>query len=262
MNNNSEEQRLDLLIKHATVGLTEDEARQLETFGPDHDDLASFELTAAALSMIDLDASENMPAELLKRIAADAHNYIGERSAPLVNDAEPEDVPAVRGIITPVTTPVRSLFDWFGWAVATAALVALAFNLYYTRVGNTPQIAQGPASTPEVAVKLTPAQERDRLIASANDLVKAEWKGGKDFPDLKGDVVWSDSTQTGYIRVTGLKANDPNKETYQIWLFAANQDKKTPVNGGTFDSSTDGEIIVPINAEVKTIEPRRVCGYR
>jgi anti-sigma-K factor RskA len=68
-------------------------------------------------------------------------------------------------------------------------------------------------------------------------------------------VVWSDEKQAGYMRFRGLPANDPTKQTYQLWIFDETQDPKTPIDGGTFDVNADGEVIIPINAKLKARKP-------
>jgi anti-sigma-K factor RskA len=57
------------------------------------------------------------------------------------------------------------------------------------------------------------------------------------------------------MRFRGLPVNDVQKETYQLWIFDKTQDKETPIDGGTFDVSSDGEVIIPINAKLKAQEP-------
>lgn len=250
MNENMEEIMLDLLCKKAVYGLDDNEERrlvQLERELGRESQSQSFELTAAAIGIADLDTSPVMPSHLQSRILADAENYFGEKSQP---DAIPVSA-YVR------ESPVRgSVFNWLGWAFAAAACVALALNIYYTRPQN--NIAVGPGTpTPTPEEKLTPSQMRQGLILSAPDLARADWGPGK-MSDVKpsGDVVWSDAKQEGYVRLSGLPKNDPTKETYQLWIVAENQDPKTPVDGGTFDINTDGEVIIPINAKVKALNPQ------
>ena len=248
MNEDMEEIMLDLLCKKAVYGLDANEERQLaELEGRlgGSGQSQSFELTAAALSMAHLDMSEPMPPNLQSRIVADANRYFDEKKdskqSAIAYAAEPEKR--------------SSIFDWLGWAVAAAACIALAFNIYYTRQGTT--VVQGPPATPTPLEKLTPEQERQRLIETAPDLARATWGPGK-MADVKpsGDVVWSDSKQAGYMRLSGLPKNDPTKETYQLWIIAENQDPKTPVDGGTFDISSDGEVVIPIDAKVKALNPQ------
>jgi anti-sigma-K factor RskA len=239
MNENVEDLMLDLLSKKAIYGLDASEEKQLadlqrQTGGGDES--LSFELTAAAIGSTGIDTREEMPAALRERILADAAEHFGSAQA----TTEPA---SRRGSREPAQ---GSMFGWLGWAFAAVACAALGLNLYYT----------WPDS--EIAIEsLTPAQMRQRLIDSAPDLVRGSWSEGK-MAEMKpaGDVVWSDSMQTGYMRVSGLPKNDPSRETYQLWIVAENQDPKTPVDGGTFDINSDGEVIIPIDAKVKALNPK------
>jgi anti-sigma-K factor RskA len=95
------------------------------------------------------------------------------------------------------------------------------------------------------------------MLSNTQDIARGVLGPGN-MPDVKpvGDIVWSDKEQKGYIRLSGLPKNDPTKETYQIWIVAENQDPKTPVDGGTFDVNSDGEIIIPIDAKVRVQNPQ------
>jgi anti-sigma-K factor RskA len=98
---------------------------------------------------------------------------------------------------------------------------------------------------------------RERLLAKATDIVSAGIGAGN-VKELKpaGDIIWSDSEQAGYIRVTGLPKNDPNRESYQLWIFDETQDPKTPIDGGVFDITTDGEAVIPIDSRLKARNPQ------
>jgi len=100
---------------------------------------------------------------------------------------------------------------------------------------------------------------RQSLIESAPDLARGSWGSGnvKEVTPA-GDIVWSDAKQAGYMRLTGLPVNDPTKETYQLWIFDETQDDKTPIDGGTFTVSSEGEVIIPINAK---LAPRNTKMY-
>ena len=65
MSENTEELKLDLLIKQAVYGLTAEETAQLRDIGGDSEDAASLEATAAMIAMTDIDADEQMPAHVL-----------------------------------------------------------------------------------------------------------------------------------------------------------------------------------------------------
>ena len=52
------------------------------------------------------------------------------------------------------------------------------------------------------------------------------------------------------MKFSGLPVNDKDKETYQLWIFDEAQGDETPVDGGVFDISKEGEVIVPIDAKI------------
>lgn len=242
MSQHNDDLLFDLLEKRAVYGLTAEEEKQLEELGG-ADDL-SFDRAVAAINLADLGTIDEMPANLHARVVADANEFFA--------DEQPASAP----VETPA--PARSgpgLIGWLGWALAAAAVIALVFNLVVTRVSAPQQIVkEAPTPTPE---KLTPEQMRDRLINSAPDLARADIGAGN-VKELKptGDIVWSDANQTGYIHVKGLPKNDPTKEQYQLWIFDQNQDPKTPVDGGVFDVSANGEVTIPINAKLKVKNPQ------
>jgi anti-sigma-K factor RskA len=247
MNENIDELMLDLLCKKAIYGLDANEEKQLaelERKAGGESQSQSFELTAAMLAMADLDTSQPMPANLQSRILAEAERYF-DANERTVERAVPE------------TKGSGSIFNWLGWAVAAAACLALALNLSTSRQQG--PIAQGGTPTPTPVEKLTPAQERQRLIETAPDLARGNWGAGN-VKELtpSGDIVWSDSKQAGYMRLSGLPVNDPNKETYQLWIFDETQDDKTPIDGGTFSVNAAGEVIIPIDAK---LQPRNTKMY-
>jgi anti-sigma-K factor RskA len=256
VSDNTEELMLDLLCKQAVYGLSEDETRQLRELGGDIDggDAASLEATAAMIAMAGVDVNEQMPAHILAKISDSADQYFdalpsnkgryADRSNELVTAAAPRS----------------SLMNWLGWAVAAAACVALAFNVYLTRIQpNRVEQADTPKATPTVQEKLTPPQMREMLMKTAPDVEVASWAPVpkmEGFQQVAGDVVWSDQKQAGYMRLTGFPANDASRETYQLWIFEENQGDKTPIDGGTFDVSSSGEVIVPITARLKAKNPK------
>ncbi|MBK9163211.1 MAG: anti-sigma factor [Acidobacteria bacterium] len=247
-----EEALLDLLVKQATVGLTEEESRelkQLDTQGIGSIDGPAFELAAAALSIASLDKFEPMPQHVEARILLDADRFFAEQSSPVAAASSA----AEKRPTADENTQGWSVWNWLPWGIAAAASVALAVNV--ATDNPTPTLVQQP--TPQVEQKLTPAQERDQLLASARDVIKATWAPGnvKEIVQIGGEVVWSDEKQAGYMTFKGLPANDPNKETYQLWIFEENQGDKTPIDGGVFDVNANGEVIVPISAKLKAKNP-------
>ena len=51
-----------------------------------------------------------------------------------------------------------------------------------------------------------------------------------------------------------MPVNDQAQRQYQLWIFDRNQDEKTPVDGGVFDITSDGEVIIPIRAKLRVAE--------
>lgn len=251
-----EEALLDLLVKQATYGLTEEESRELEQLdkqgGNSSVDGQAFELAAAALSIASLDKYEPMPQHLEARILLDADRFFENQNASVVQTVSSS--PAAERQPATEETSGWSLWNYFPWAVAAAACVALAVNV--ATDNSTPTVAEQPVQ-PVVEQKLTPAQEREQLLASARDVIKATWAPGnvKEIDQVGGEVVWSDEKQEGYMTFKGLPANDPNKETYQLWIFEENQGDKTPIDGGVFDVNENGEVVVPISAKLKAKNP-------
>jgi anti-sigma-K factor RskA len=248
----SEEQRellADLLTKKAVYGLDKAEQDQLDGLNSDAAEMEfqSLEITAAAISMVGLTDDESMPSHLFSKISAAADKQFGK-----IEMAEDSPWPPTYQ----AERPSRSWFSWFGWAAAAAACVALAVNIYITRMGPPVEVAKvpTPVETPRI---LTPVEMRDALLASSAGLTRANWAAGnvKELKEVSGDVVWSDEKQTGYMRFRGLPVNDVTKETYQLWIFDKTQDKTTPIDGGVFDVTANGEVVIPITAKLKAREP-------
>ena len=57
------------------------------------------------------------------------------------------------------------------------------------------------------------------------------------------------------MRLSGLPVRAAPDFCYQLWIFDKVQDKATPIDGGTFDVTQEGEIIIPINAKIRASGP-------
>ena len=246
----SEERMLDLLCKKAASGLNEDESRELAALEQSVEsrvDLESLELTAAAISTVGVRPDDKLPDHLKAGILARADDFFGEQNT--ANAAS-------RPVVVERAPSRGSSWAWLGWAAAAVASILLIANILITN-SRGPTVA-GPGVTPSPTTEqLGPAQSREKLMASAPDLVKAEWTKGK-MPEIvpTGDVVWSDSMQQGYMRLSGLPKNDQAASTYQLWIYDEAQDPKTPVDGGIFDVTEDGEVVIPIDPKLKVRNPK------
>lgn len=250
MNELEKEKMLDLLIAQATGELSAEESkllREMEELFPELKDDNSFEMAAASFSIANLDTSEPLPAALQAKILADADKYFVSEKAEATETSGEEEYQKTFAF----EAPKRSVWQWLGWAFAAAACVALAVNVWTTRqnpVVQTVYVKETPTPTPSAN------QQLEQLLASA-DVVKTNLANPKNPNEVVGDVVWSDAQQKGFMRLRGVPVNDKTKEQYQLWIVAANQSAKTPVDGGVFDVNTSGEVIIPIDAKVKVQNP-------
>jgi anti-sigma-K factor RskA len=256
MNEQEKEKMLELLSDKAVFGLSDAEfaeLAELEKNFPEFQD-ESFELAAATIGMMNLDTSEPMPAHLRTKIAADAEQYFAARKE-VVSTAEPQ-AEKEEFQKTFAFEPKKSIWNWVGWAVAGFACVALAVNIWTTRLNVTDIAKNPPTPTITPKIELTLAEQREQLLASATDAVQTTWGDfdPKKPKNVQGDVVWSNSTQKGFVRFRGLPVNDKSKETYQLWIFDDNQ--KQPIDAGIFDANEAGEIIIPIDAKLKVQKPK------
>lgn len=261
MNNNMDEKLRDLLSDQAVFGLTEDETKQLAELSEGADigmNAHALELTAAAILLAETSVDEPMPAHLEASILEKANkHFAAQRTEETVLESI-HDQPT-RSFQWTEPKPGRSFVNWLGWAAAAAACIALAVNIYFTRGTATDFVGPGlPTPTPVGEEKLGPAQQRERLLATATDITRAEWGPGnvKEIATVAGDVVWSDAKQAGFLTLKGVPVNDANKEAYQLWIFDETQSDKTPIDGGVFNVTADGEVVIPIDAKLKARNPK------
>lgn len=257
MNINMDEKLLDLLADQATVGLSEEEARQLEDLLGTTDggmDAQSFELAAAAIMLAET-RYEPMPAGLEAKLSRAAEDYLGTAKGEIHESIHDQPTQAFKW---KESKPSRSFFDWFGWAAAAAACVVIGVMFFY----NQNRISQMQARIDQLSATPTPAPSlaelRDRLKASGGSVVRAEWTKGNvpETETVTGEVVWSDAEQKGYMTFRGLPVNDANKEAYQLWIFEDAKLEEFPKDGGVFNVAANGEVIVPIDAKLRTLDPK------
>jgi len=202
----------------------DDLARQMPA-----DSATQFDTVVAAIDVAWADAQQPLPEQLRRAIRSRAEQEIASKKV-----ASPQVSPVGLG------SRGRSV-NYAPWLVA-AASVALAL---FTWLANRPVQRTEP----------TIAQLRSELMASADDLLRADWSAGTTpIEGATGDVVWSSSRQQGYMRFRGLTVNEPTREQYQLWIFDKNQSDKTPIDGGVFDVAASDEVIVPINAKLRVQE--------
>ncbi|MEZ5346400.1 MAG: anti-sigma factor [Pyrinomonadaceae bacterium] len=257
--NEKKDRMLELLADQAVFGLTVEEKAEFEALSKEFPGLAddfSLEETAAAIAFAGIGEREEMPEHLRSAILKDAANHLqpkAELSDKIDNLVETATLRVPERVV--FEEPKRPYWHWLGWAVAGAACLVLAVNVWFTRLGpvevaGDPQAAQSPTPEPSMT------QKRDRLLASAKEIFKAPVSSPAEDKSLSGEIVWSDAEQAGFMTFKGLPVNDKSKETYQLWIFDETQDEKTPVDGGVFDINENGEVIIPIDAKLNVKNPK------
>jgi len=239
------ERLLDLLVKQATEGVTAVEQSELDGLLAKHADADPqlIERIAAAVTLASDLPDEPLPAALRARIEAQAL-----RELPVASS----NVTPIRSRSTARPSSAPGRLGWF----AAAACVVLAVAAWWPRLL---EIVEPPVQVTQVPPRaLTPAEQRLALLQKGATLARGEWSNTDDpvSQGVKGDVVWDNATQRGYIRFSGLAANDPKQSQYQLWIFDAKRDDRYPIDGGVFDIPPNAtEVVVPINPKIAVHEP-------
>lgn len=233
------ERYLELLATDALGWISDEEQKELDRLFDKFADIEpeSFQRIAAAvdLSYMEQDPAP-LPAALQDRIAAEAESFLP------VNDGVPPGV-AERGLDRRTTASVvRERLAWI--CAAASLLVAIVLS------------SNRPKDVQPLQPKSSSARRAD-FLKEASDVITVVWSAGKTpFRNpVQGDVVWSDQRQEGYLRFRGMPVNDPTVEQYQLWIIDPSRDDE-PVDGGVFDISVDGEVVIPINAKLHVESPR------
>lgn len=240
----------ELLSLRATMGLSHVEAAELERIMSSHPEVQmdALDLAAAALELALLAEVEPMPESVRSKVMSAADAWVASRGAGVVSSRSARAAEGFDAGPIPIGAARRrvSLFAVSGWVAAAAALV-FAFVL---------RQPIGPGS-------LDAASARAALVAAA-DAKSAGWLSLDKSPlaapaahaldrGVAGDVVWSDEKNEGYMRIAGIEPNNPSEFQYQLWIFDAARGglEQHPVDGGVFDVTSSGEVIIPIDAKIK-----------
>lgn len=249
----------DLLVKRVTEGLSADEQQRLDSFDKETVklELRALEKTAAAIGMASVEI-EPMPEHIFARIASAAPATLKNKEAEFDGGTT---IPAIAPTFTADDVfekkPRSFIFGLLGWVAAAILLAVLGVQIYNGRFNQQPERTTVALPSPTATTEPDMAQQRDELLRSAPDVVSATWSPGN-MKDVKvtGDIVWSDQKQQGYMRFHGLPANDAAKTCYQLWIFDKTQDEATPIDGGIFDVSSNGDLIIPIHASLRAESPQ------
>jgi hypothetical protein len=219
----------DLLADEASAALDAGDAQELAGLLKRHPGEARDELLrAAAVVQVAFQRRatvHRMPAGLKERLAREGAALVA-----------PQPVPA-RPRLARRWSPVGAI----GWALA--AMLAVAFVLVRNEAPVVP-------SDGALAARVS-------LVNGAPDVLKLPWAPptAAGYQGVTGDVVWSPSRQQGYLRLANMPVNDPSRTQYQLWIVDPERDAH-PVDGGVFNISTNGEVIIPIQAKLLIRSPK------
>jgi anti-sigma-K factor RskA len=225
-----QEELLELLAARAAGLFSAAEQQELERLLQAHPDVVIDELDLAAAAA-DLafgpTTFEPLPASLRSRLVTLAHDQAGRavsREKPAVSLAFPPE--------STRRTPARSNLAW----LVAAASLAFALWGWWSKIV--------PVQPPVPAEQLTALLKQHPQRASLTDPANGH---------PHGDVFWSETEQRGYMRLRGIKPNDPSRQQYQLWIFDEDQDDRYPIDGGVFNIEGPGkdEIVIPIHAAIR-----------
>jgi hypothetical protein len=246
-----DERLVDLLVKQTTEGLAPAEKAELERLMTSHRDADPelIERVAAAVALAGNIDDEPMPADLRRRVETEGRRIVAGAGLPVT------DIRTRRR----AEMPPSSRPQWL-W-VAAAASIVIAILGWWPRLREAlaPEPTVPVVTTQAPAIRPEPtAQEKREVLLAKPAIVQSAWSSTADpaSQGVAGDVIWDNETQTGYLRFTGLAANDPGTFQYQLWIFDANQDERYPIDGGVFDiPAGQSEVIIPIDAKIAVNAP-------
>ena len=221
---------IDLLALSAVEPLSnEDEQKmaQLLTKYPEFSKDEFAEITALSqlgFYLKDHTAHEKLPSELRNKILATYENSkSSEKNDPLLS--------IFPGLLKAFTKPS------YAWGITAMLIIGLSYSMITFK-------------TYENNYRYLPLKKMV-LQNTADDLMQYPWFGKtSDFESIKGDIIWSNQKQKGFIKITGMPMNDPSQNQYQIWIVDPIQ-YQNPVDGGVFDITKSGrELIIPINPKL------------
>ena len=219
----------------------------------DADDSLLIEMEQAA-AMLDLSVAATHPVYMpdgpADRLKAQVAQY-PDQGSPHASNQHGSEQPNPF-VLPQESAPQAAPLRWVPWMVAAASLFIATVSILMPR---------GTQDTPDLNT------QRLALIEGtpASELTQWNWISTDDAAvvgDVIGDVVWSDTLNKGYMRISGLAVNDPSMEQYQLWIFDATRPTgelpqfgeglltQRPIDGGVFDMSDDGEVIIEINAKL------------
>ncbi len=244
LNDHDLEQRIDRTLGQSQNG----EYIKVDDF--DYDDIEQ----AAAMLDIAIAVSNpiEIPTDLAETMKARIAQYPTQNSTPPI-EASAQVAPSYSVKFTDESTLGGNSSKWIPWMVAAASILIATVSILVPR---------------GIQTGIDLNAERLALIEETPEemLARWDWISTDDAAvvgDVIGDVVWSDTLNKGYMRISGLAINDPSLEQYQLWIFDATNPTgdlpqfgeglltQRPIDGGVFDIDSADEIIIEIDAKLR-----------
>jgi hypothetical protein len=219
----------DLLADQALEGLTPEQELELESLLASEGVIRdiSFSVAAAALelSMLTPRDLQPCPAQVRARLERAGQQW-AQATASVMRAPEitQQPFPEVSRRAT------RFVFRAGPWLAAAACLTLAA-------------VAWWP----------NPPEQDLMQVVNADPTSTAMTFGEWDNPEVRGvrgECVWCERSQMGYLRFVNLPPNDPTKEQYQLWIIDE-RGMGQRISGGIFDAAEDGETVVPIKPGIR-----------
>jgi hypothetical protein len=151
--------------------------------------------------------------------------------------------------------------SWGGWAAAACLLVVVLSQPALVREApRRPQDQSMPPATIAIGsgalagVGEAFASPWSKLISQRADPstdLRVMPLGHTDTALPLGEVHWSATRQSGFVRVSNLPEIDPRSEQFQIWIRDADRDDVDAISGGVFDGpERGGEVLIPFSASL------------
>ena len=234
----SDDRILDLLADETTVGLADHELAQLDDYFHAHadEDRDGLACAAAAIHLATLPDVSDPPPALMAALASQAAAHFARQAITPSGASHPGG--HQRAPFSRSSQPWKRL--------AIAALVVIAVGGWWLALSRKSDTTDVPGPIEQLAM----------LESEARDVVHAPWASDQEgYESVAGEVIWSDSKQCGFMRLSALPVNDPKVAQYQLWIVDPDRDKN-PVDGGVFNI-TDAlhEVLVPIDAKLNVSRP-------
>lgn len=251
------ERLIDLCSDYASGDLASHDLNELAGLDPDSTARDLFESIAAQIDCAyaqhdPLAIPDGLEDRLFSVISSDTQIDQSPTPLPTLKLADaPVPVSIAAGDISRVSQPI----PWFPWLVAAASIAVTGFVL----------LRPSPALPAR-----SPAEQRDQLIAQTDpdSLLRYNWTATDDpavVSEVSGELIWDDATDQGYMTISGLQINNPSEFQYQLWIFDATRPlnelpqfagafdgllTQRPIDGGVFDITSTGEVVIPIDAKL------------